>query len=149
MKYDVIGIGPIPLQGPILQAIIRSYVNCHWHFVCYNPNSCVLTTTSFHISRHQCWESKRCKTRFTQCLVRKDRPWRQCRNERSMGVFSGVMCSGLNNECSVTRETIRQWFSRVTSSLVKIIAESHHSWQNFLFTITYTSFYIPLLQCAC
>ena len=30
------------------------------------------------------------------------------------------------------REAIRQWFSLVTSSLVKIIAESPHSWQKIV-----------------
>ena len=30
----------------------------------------------------------------------------------------------MNNDFFVTREAIRQWFSLVTSSLVKIIAES-------------------------
>ena len=38
----------------------------------------------------------------------------------------------MNNDFFVTREAIRQWFSLVTSSLVKIIAESPHSWQKIV-----------------
>ena len=39
------------------------------------------------------------------------------------------------------REAIRQWFSLVTSSLVKIIVESPHSWQKSLSTVTNVIFY--------
>ena len=42
----------------------------------------------------------------------------------------------------VTSEAIRQWFSRVTKSLVKMIAELPDSWQKTVFTVTHTSFYI-------
>ena len=56
--------------------------------------------------------------------------------------FSGIVCSGhqiackkwnntfvtVNNDLGVTREAICQWFSLVTSSLVKIIGKSPHSW---------------------
>ena len=38
----------------------------------------------------------------------------------------------MNNDFFVTREVIRQWFSLVTSSLVKTIAELPHSWQKFV-----------------
>ena len=38
----------------------------------------------------------------------------------------------MNNDFFVTREAIRQWFSLVTSSLVKIIAESPHEWQKIV-----------------
>ena len=59
-----------------------------------------------------------------------------------MIAFSGIVCSGhkiackkwnntfvtVNNDFLVTREVICQWFSLVTSSLVKIIGKSPHSW---------------------
>ena len=59
-----------------------------------------------------------------------------------MIAFSGIMCSGhkiackklnntfvtVNNNFLVTREVICQRFSLVTSSLVKIIGKSPHSW---------------------
>ena len=49
----------------------------------------------------------------------------------------------------VTREAIRQWFSLVTSSLVKIIAESPHSWQKkSLFTVTHALFFICFILVA-
>ena len=35
----------------------------------------------------------------------------------------------MNNEFFYTHEVIRQWFSLMTSSLMKIIAKSPHSWQ--------------------
>ena len=38
----------------------------------------------------------------------------------------------VNNDFFVTSEAIRLWFSLVTSSLVKIIAESPHSWQKIV-----------------
>ena len=42
----------------------------------------------------------------------------------------------------VTSEAIRQWFSRVTKSRVKIIDESPHEWQKkSLFTVTNVLFY--------
>ena len=47
----------------------------------------------------------------------------------------------MNNDFFVTREAIRQWFSLVTSSLVKIIAESPHSWQKTLFAVTHALFF--------
>ena len=56
--------------------------------------------------------------------------------------FSGIVCWGheiackkwhntfvaVNNDFWVTREAICQWFSLVTSYLVKIIGQSPHSW---------------------
>ena len=76
----------------------------------------------------------------------KGRPWQQWWNERSMIVLSGYVCSSHkiackkwnntfvtgNNDFFVTREAIRQWFSLMTLSLVKIIAESPHSWQKIV-----------------
>ena len=48
----------------------------------------------------------------------------------------------VNNDFFVTSEAIRQWFSRVTKSRVKIIAESSHEWQKkSLFTVTNVLFY--------
>ena len=41
----------------------------------------------------------------------------------------------------VTSEAIRQWFSPVTKSRVKIIAESPHEWKKALFTVTNILFY--------
>ena len=38
----------------------------------------------------------------------------------------------VNNDFFVTSEAIRQWFSRVTKSRVKIIAESPHEWQKIV-----------------
>ena len=38
----------------------------------------------------------------------------------------------VNNNFFVTSEAIRQWFSRVTKSRVKIIAESPHEWQKIV-----------------
>ena len=48
----------------------------------------------------------------------------------------------MNTDFFVTSEAIRQWFSRVTKSLVKIIAELPDSWQKSVFTVTHTLFYI-------
>ena len=47
----------------------------------------------------------------------------------------------MNNDFMVTIEAIRQWFSRVTRSLVKIIGESLHEWPKSLFTISHTPCY--------
>ena len=38
----------------------------------------------------------------------------------------------MNNDFFVTSEAIRQWFSRVTKSRVKIIADSPHEWQKIV-----------------
>ena len=38
----------------------------------------------------------------------------------------------MNNDFLFAPEAIQQWFSYVTSSLVKIIAESPHSWQKII-----------------
>ena len=60
--------------------------------------------------------------------------------------FNEAVCSGhkiaykksnntfvtLNNDILVTREVICQWFSFVTSSLVKLIAKSSHSWSKIV-----------------
>ena len=76
----------------------------------------------------------------SQCSVRKDRPWQQWLNGRSLMVFSGIVCWGhkiackkenntsvtVNNDFSVSREVICQWFSLVTLSLMKIIGKSPH-----------------------
>ena len=57
-------------------------------------------------------------------------------------IFSRIVCSGhkimckkwnntfltMNNNFWVTHDAICQWFSLMTSSLVKIIGKSHHSW---------------------
>ena len=54
----------------------------------------------------------------------------------------------VNNYFFVTSEAIRQWFSRVTKSRVKIIAESPHEWQKSLFTVTKVLFYfLHALSC--
>ena len=47
----------------------------------------------------------------------------------------------VNNDFSVTSEVIRQWFSRVMKSRVKIFAESLHEWQKWLFTVRNVLFY--------
>ena len=47
----------------------------------------------------------------------------------------------VNTDFFVTSEAIRQWFSRVTKSWVKIIAESPHEWQKSLFTVANVLFY--------
>ena len=48
----------------------------------------------------------------------------------------------MNNDFLSTSEAIRQWFSRVTKSRVKIIAESPHEWQKKSFlTVTNVLFY--------
>ena len=52
----------------------------------------------------------------------------------------------MNNDSFVTREAIRKLFSLVTSSLVKIIAESPHSWQKTLFTVTHALFFISSIS---
>ena len=44
----------------------------------------------------------------------------------------------------VTLEAIWQWFSWVTKLQVKIIAKFPHPWQNLVFMVTHTSFYISL-----
>ena len=58
--------------------------------------------------------------------------------------FSGIVCSGHEIACKniVTREAIRQWFSRVTKSRVKIIAELPLEWQKSLFVVTHALFFI-------
>ena len=75
-----------------------------------------------------------------------DNLWRQWRKERSMIVFCRIMCSGhrivcekynhasvtVNNDFGGTRDAICQWFSLVTSSLVKIVGKSPHLWQNIV-----------------
>ena len=49
----------------------------------------------------------------------------------------------MNYDFLVTREVICQWFSLVTSSLVKIIGKSPHSWpKKSLFTVTHALFFI-------
>ena len=62
--------------------------------------------------------------------------------------FSRIVCSGhqiackklnntpvtVNNDFGVTREAICQWFSLVTSTLVKIIGKSLHSWPKNRYT---------------
>ena len=79
--------------------------------------------------------------RTSQCSVRKDHPYQQWRNDRSMIVCSETVCfrhkiackklnntfDTMNHDFLVTRELICQWFSLVTSSLVKIIGKSPHS----------------------
>ena len=51
----------------------------------------------------------------------------------------------MNNDFVVTQEVICQWFSLVTSSLVRISGKSPHSWpKKSLFTITHALFLISL-----
>ena len=45
------------------------------------------------------------------------------------------------NNCFVTREAVRQWFSRVTKSWVKTIFESPHEWQKPVSMVAHTLFY--------
>ena len=48
----------------------------------------------------------------------------------------------VNNDFFVKSEAIRQWFSRVTKSRVKIIAESPHEWQKkSIFMVANVLFY--------
>ena len=42
----------------------------------------------------------------------------------------------------VTQRATRQWFSRVPSSLSKIMSESSHSWNKVVFTVTNGLFYM-------
>ena len=49
-----------------------------------------------------------------------------------MGEIKNNAWVTVNNDFFVTSEAIRQWFSRVTKSRVKIIAESPHEWQKIV-----------------
>ena len=54
----------------------------------------------------------------------------------------------VNNDFWVMSEAICQWFSRVTKSQVKIIAESLHEWQKSLFAVTKVlSYYLHVILC--
>ena len=50
----------------------------------------------------------------------------------SLGVIKNNAWFTVNNDFFVASEAIRQWFSRVTKSRVKIIAESPHEWQKIV-----------------
>ena len=64
--------------------------------------------------------------------------WRKC----TMKYIKNNAWVTVNNDFFVTSEAIRPWFSRVTKSRVKIMAESPHEWQNkSLFTVTNVLFY--------
>ena len=83
----------------------------------------------------------------SKCWDRKDRPWRQWRNELSIIVFSGIVCSGhkmackkyddtfvtMNNDFFVTGYVICQW---------KALANHLTRDQKSLLTVTHALFYI-------
>ena len=78
-----------------------------------------------------------------------------------MGIFFILLCFRAGQSCKklndiwvamknglVTRGVIRQWFSLVIASLVKIISDSPHSWpkNNFFYGNPYTVIYIIIVH---
>ena len=63
----------------------------------------------------------------SQCYVKKDPPWRQWRNQRSIIVFSGIVCPGHKIACKKKMIHSLPWIT-IFGSLVKRFAHDFHSW---------------------
>ena len=95
-------------------------------------NFCVLEESMNITSQCQClafaWRH-RSTVMTSQCLVRKDRPWRQWRNGWSMIVCSGTVCSRYEiawKKWNNTFVTVNKDFW----SLVRCFANDFHSWKS-------------------
>ena len=77
-------------------------------------NACYLTVTSHYLNQY--W------------LIIPELQWHTSEANFTRDIKNNAWVT-VNNDFFVTSEAIRQWFSRVTKSRVKIIAESPHEWQ--------------------